>query len=476
MTNQRPKVVIIGAGFGGLFAARELADQPVDVLLVDRNNFHTFTPLLYQVATSALDPSEIAHPVRTIFRDTQNIHFLFGEVTAIDDGTRTVSISAGDRQMVEPYDYLIIAAGSVPNYFGNDEFRINSFELRTLRDAVRLRNHILNLFEKAVWIEDEALRQALLTIVVVGGGPTGLETAGAVYELYNHVLNREFPHERLHTRVILVEQDTHLLGPYPPQLREAALRQVQSLGVEVILGHALAEATDTYVRLDDGAVIQTHTLIWGAGVKATPLASLLNVPLQRAGRIPIQPTTEVVGKPHVYAVGDIAYLEDSEGRPYPMLIPVAQQQGKLAAQNILADLQGQAQQPFQYNDRGTMATIGRRRAVAWIYNRIPLTGLAAWFAWLGLHLIMLLGFRNRVNVFINWAWNYLTYDRSVRIIWVQEKQAPAQRESFPELFAPIRDEPAGNVAVHDKPTNNELGRQPASDNEVVRSEEIVRES
>lgn len=452
MTDQKPKVVIIGAGFGGLFAARALAEKPVDVLLVDRNNFHTFTPLLYQVATAALDPSQIAHPVRTIFRDTKNVNFMLGEVTAIDDEARAVSITAGDRHLVEPYDYLILAAGSVPNYFGNDEFRIASFELRTLRDAVRLRNHILNLFEEAVWAEDETRRQALLTIVVIGGGPTGLETAGAVYELYNHVLSREFAQNHLHTRVILVERSPHLLDPYPPQLREAALRQVQSLGVEVILGRALAEATATYVRLDDGTVIPTHTLVWGAGVKAAPLATLLNVPLQRAGRIPIEPTTQVVDKPHVYAIGDIAHLADKEGRPYPMLIPVAQQQGKLAAHNILAALAGQPQQPFVYHDRGTMATIGRSRAVAWLFNRVALTGLPAWFAWLGLHLVMLLGFSNRVNVFIHWAWNYLTYDRSVRIIWVQEKAEPAQRERFPDLFAPIRDEPASNVTVHDQPS------------------------
>lgn len=202
MTNQRPKVMIIGAGFGGLFAAREFAGQPVDVLLVDRNNFHTFTPLLYQVATAALDPSQIAHPVRSIFHKVQNVNFLLGEVTGIDDEARTVAITAGDRHLVESYDYLIIAAGSVPNYFGNEQFRLNAFELRTLRDSVRLRNHILNLFEEAVWTTEEAQRQALLTIVVIGGGPTGLETAGAVYELYNHVLNREFPQERLHTRVL----------------------------------------------------------------------------------------------------------------------------------------------------------------------------------------------------------------------------------------------------------------------------------
>lgn len=471
MTSQRPKVVIIGAGFGGLFAARELMDKPVDVLLIDRNNFHTFTPLLYQVATAALDPSQIAHPVRSIFRRTKNVNFLLGEVTAIDDAAQTVAITAGDRHLVEPYDYLIVAAGSVPNYFGNDEFRLNAFELRTLRDAVRLRNHVLNLFEEAVWTAKEARRRALLTVVVIGGGPTGLETAGAVYELYNHVLNREFPQESLHTRVILVERSPHLLEPYPPPLQEAALRQAQSLGIEVMLGRALAEASGTYVRLDDGTVIETHTLIWGAGVKAAPLATLLNVPLQRSGRVPIEPTTQVVGKPQIYAVGDIAHLPDNAGRPYPMLIPVAQQQGKLAAHNILAAIAGQAQAAFVYHDRGTMATIGRSRAVAWLFNRIQLTGLPAWFAWLGLHLIMLLGFSNRVTVFIDWAWNYLTYDRSVRIIWVQEKEEPTQRERFPDLFAPIRDEPPADVTVHNLPTP---GAPAAPD--AIPTEAVVREA
>lgn len=470
MTSQRPKVVIIGAGFGGLFAAREFAGKPVDVLLIDRNNFHTFTPLLYQVATAALDPSQIAHPVRSIFRKVKNVNFLLGEVTDIDEEAHTVAIAAGDRHLVEPYDYLILAAGSVPNYFGNDQFRINAFELRTLRDAVRLRNHILNLFEEAVWTADEARRQALLTIVVIGGGPTGLETAGAVYELYNHVLNREFPQEHLHTRVILVERSPHLLDPYPPKLREAALRQLQSLGVEVLLGRGVVEAGATAVCLDDGAVIETHTLIWGAGVKAAPLATMLRMPLERAGRIPVAPTTQVVGKPHIYAIGDIAHLSDQAGRPYPMLIPVAQQQGKLAAHNILAAVAGQAQQPFVYQDRGTMATIGRSRAVAWIFNRIQLTGLPAWFAWLGLHLIMLLGFSNRVTVFIDWAWNYLTYDRSVRIIWVQEKEAPTQRERFPDLFAPIRDEPPAHSAVHHEATAAGASHPPLPRQEAVAHE------
>jgi NADH:ubiquinone reductase (H+-translocating) len=236
----------------------------------------------------------------------------------------------------------------------------------------------------------------------------------------------------------------------------------------------LAEAAETYIRLDDGTVIQTHTLVWGAGVKAAPLATLLDLPLQRAGRIPVEATTQVVGKPHLYAIGDIAHLEDQDRRPYPMLIPVAQQQGKLAAHNILAAIQGQAQKSFVYHDRGTMATIGRSRAVAWLFNRFALTGLPAWFAWLGLHLLMLLGFSNRVNVFIHWAWNYLTYDRSVRIIWVQERHEPSQRERFPDFIAPIRDEPASNVTVSNPNTHQPVPGEPMP-SEPIQSEEVVRE-
>ncbi len=419
-TNSRPKVVIIGAGFGGLFTARALTDAPVDVLIIDRNNFHTFTPLLYQVATAALDPSQIAYPVRTIFRDKTNVSFLLGQVTAIDDQARLLTVTAGAKTIMEPYDYLVVAAGSVPNYFGNHNFEAHAFELRTLHDSIRLRNHVLNLFEQAVWTTDAATRQALLTIVVVGGGPTGIETAGAVYELYNHVLGSEYRHEKLHARVILVEQSANLLDVYPPALQEAARTQLASLGVEAILGQKVVEVTARSVRLGNDLVIPTHTLVWAAGVKAAPLAQLLGVELGRGGRIPIAATTVVKGKSAIYAIGDNAYLEDEQGRPYPMLIPVAQQQGELAAHNILAAIDGQPLQAFHYRDKGTMATIGRSRAVAWLFNRIQLTGWLAWLAWLGLHLIMLLGFRNRVNVFIDWMWNYITYDRTVRIIWSQE--------------------------------------------------------
>jgi len=416
----RPKVVIIGAGFGGLFTARALTTAPVDVLIIDRNNYHTFTPLLYQVATAALDPSQIAYPVRTIFRDKGNVQFLLGEVTAIDSERQTVAVQAGAKALEERYDYLVVAAGSVPNYFGNHNFAAHAFELRTMRDSIRLRNHVLNLFEQAVWTTDRTTREALLTLVVVGGGPTGIETAGAMYELYNHVLSKEYQQEQLRARVILVEQSPTLLDVYPPHLRDAARRQLESLGVETILGQKVVAVTDRRVELGDGTVIHSYTLVWAAGVKASPFAQLLGVEAARGGRIPTAATMAVKGKSHIYAVGDNAYLEDAAGRPYPMLIPVAQQQGKVAAHNILADLHGQPAITFRYNDKGTMATIGRSRAVAWLFNRIQLTGWFAWLAWLGLHLVMLLGFRNRLNVLIDWMWNYLTYDRTVRIIWAQE--------------------------------------------------------
>ncbi|MCP5098554.1 MAG: NAD(P)/FAD-dependent oxidoreductase [Chloroflexi bacterium] len=413
----QPKVLIIGAGFGGLFAARIFANRDVDVLLIDRSNYHTFTPLLYQVATCALDPSEIAYPIRSIFRKNNNIRTLLGNVSSINYENQSVDIQVGNDRRTEVYDYLILATGSTPSYFGNEKFKQFSLELRTLQDAVTLRNHILSLFESAAWTADDTIRDAMTTIVVAGGGPTGLETAGAIYELYNHVLNQEFMHSKMNVRVILVEMMPHLLAPYPDKLQQAALEQLESLGVEVMLGNPVNEVGVDHIKLGDGSIIHTHTLVWSAGVKASPIADMMDVPLQRGGRLPILPTTEVVGRKNIYAVGDMTYLEDDDKRPFPMLIPVAQQQGVLAAENILAEINGRSPTHFTYHDRGSMATIGRRRAVAWIYNKIQLRGYLAWIAWLALHLLTLLGFRNRLNVFINWVWNYFTYDRSVRIIW-----------------------------------------------------------
>jgi NADH dehydrogenase len=409
--------VIIGAGFGGLNAAKVLSNKPVEVLLIDRANYHTFTPLLYQVATCGLEPEEIGYPVRGIFRGAGNLQFLMGEVTAIDKASQVVSVRTNGTVRAEPYDYLIVAAGSVTNDFKTPGVEQHGFELKDLEDAVMLRNHILSMFERAVWVEDPAKKQALTTIVVVGGGPTGLETAGALHELYTHVLQKEYPQlEALASPIVLIEATDRLLGSFPSELQQSAQRQLDSLGVKTILGQPLVEAASDHIVLQGGDVIPTYTLIWSAGVKASPLAQMLEVVLSRANRVPVLPTLQMAENDHVYVVGDMAYLEDSSGAPYPMLIPVATQQGILAAHNILNRIAGAEEATFKYSDRGIMATIGRDRAVAWIYNRVKLSGYIAWLSWLGLHLIALMGFRNRLNVFINWVWNYLTYDRSVRLI------------------------------------------------------------
>lgn len=411
-----PKVIIIGAGFGGLHAAKHLAKMPVEVLLIDRHNFHTFTPLIYQVATCALDPSEVARPVRSIFSNNPRFRFMLGTVTQIDSAARHVSIETADGVRQESYSYLIVAGGAVPTYFDHPEFADHAFELSTLANAVDLRNHILKAFERAAWTDDPALRAALTTIVVVGGGPTGLESAGAVYELYNHVLSREYAAADLKARVILVEMRDHLLAPYPEGLQEAALKQLQSLGVEVELGRKVEEVGAEHIRLDDGRLIPTHTLIWSAGVKASPLAEMLGVKLAAQGRVPVKPTMEVEGLERVFVVGDMAYMLNPDGQPHPTLIPVAIQQSKVAAENIRRMIGDNALTEFRYKDRGIMATIGRSRAVAYIYNRLALRGFIAWIAWLFLHLVALIGFRNRLSVLSNWTWNYFTYDRSVRLI------------------------------------------------------------
>jgi NADH:ubiquinone reductase (H+-translocating) len=435
----KPRVVIIGAGFGGLAAARTLKKAEVQITLIDRNNYHTFTPLLYQVATCALDPSAIAYPVRTVFRHQANLRFLMGEAEAIDTQTQTVTVATQSGVHDEGYDYLIIAAGTTTNYFGNASIEAHGFSLKTLADAVTLRNHILRLFEKAVWSEDPATRESLLTFVVVGGGPTGLETAGALYELYNHVITQEYGQQQpaMSAKVILLEARENLLDPYPPRLQRRAVSQLESLGVEVMLKAVVAEVTPHDVRLVDGRVIPTYTVVWSAGVRGTGIAPLLGVELGMAGCIPVTDTLEVKGLSHVYAVGDIAHLPDDDGKPYAKMIPVARQQGIQAAKNIFRAINSQPGDAFAYRDLGIMATIGRSRAVAWIFNRIQLSGYLAWLAWLFLHLIALMGFRNRLSVFINWVWNYLTYDRSVRMILDWHAMRPV--DTLPDESAPAEE-------------------------------------
>ncbi|MBI3160232.1 MAG: NAD(P)/FAD-dependent oxidoreductase [Chloroflexi bacterium] len=413
---QRPKVLIIGAGFAGLVAARRLAGKAVDVILVDRHNYHTFTPLLYQVATCALDPSEIAYPIRGIFKNAGNVFTLLAEVVDIRLEERRVALKTSALERWETFDYLVFAAGSRPWYFGREDFSRHVFNLRSLEDAVDLRNHILTQFEIAAMQADSVETRSCLTIVVVGGGPTGLETAGAVFELYNHVLRQEFPLYDLNARVVLVEAMDHLLDPYPAKLQQAAADQLRSLGVEVRLGARVDQVGDGVVALTDGARIEARTIIWSAGVQASSLAQFLDTPQRADGRVPVEVNLALKNYPNVFVVGDSVYLEDPQGCPYPMMIPPAMQQGDIAARNILAMLDGRPQMAFKYKDRGLMATIGRSRAVAWLYNSLPLQGPLAWLVWLVFHLLTLLGFRNRLNVVVNWAWNYLTYDRGVRII------------------------------------------------------------
>ena len=430
-TLARPRIIIIGAGFGGLAVVNKLLRQSVDILLIDRNNFHTFTPLLYQVATCALDPSEIAYPIRGIYRKNRNISFLLGEVIAIHPQEKRVVVKTNGTSLDQYYDYLVVATGSVINFFGNESVEQFAFGLKNMQDTIILRNHILKLFEKAAWTKDSIEREAMTTMVVVGGGPTGLETAGALYELYNHVLSREYNRANsIRARVVLVEATNTLLTPYPERLRELARKQLESLGVEVIMGKAVQKMEKNRVTLADGEVIHTHTLVWSAGVKGSPVARMLGVELARGDRIPVQPTLEVIGLENVYAVGDIAYLLDAESKPYAQVIPVAQQQGKYVAQNIINRLNNKPQDEFIYRDKGIMATIGRRRAVAYPYNKVQLSGFFAWVTWLGLHLVWLMGFRNRVTVFVNWVWNYITYDRSVRIII--NETAPNRHQEQPE--------------------------------------------
>jgi len=417
MKTERKRVVIIGAGFGGLFVARHLADTDVDVVLIDRNNFHTFIPLIYQVATCGLGVEDVTYPLRKIFRQNKNIDFMMGEVTNVDHGTQQVTVITESLQEKVPYDYLVVAVGSVTNYFGDEDLKKRAFGLKTITDAVQLRNHVLKMFEDADKTDDTELRDALMTMVVVGGGPTGLETAGAMYELYDDVLRNEYRHlEGAPMRVVLVEMQDKLLGPYPERLQRSAKAQLESIGVETRLGNSVEEFGENYVRLADGTVIPTHTLIWATGVKASPFAQKLDVELAKNGRIPVEPTMEIIGRSNAYALGDVAYLEQEDGTPYPELIPVAQQQAKLLAKNILQRAKGQPQASFEYFDKGTMATIGRSRAVAYVFNRIQLTGFIAWISWLGLHLITLMGFRNRVSVFLNWLWSYIVYDRTSRVI------------------------------------------------------------
>jgi NADH dehydrogenase len=407
----RPRVVIVGAGFGGLRAARVLRRAPVHVLLLDRHNYHLFQPLLYQVATAGLEPEQIAKPVRAVLRRQRNFEFRMTEVTGLDPGAKRLATADGPV----PYDYLILAAGGETNYFGLQGIARHGFGLKDIPEAIRIRNHVLRRFERAMLETDPERRRAELTFVVVGGGPTGVEMAGALSELIRLVLVKDYPTLDLRdVRILLLEAGDRLLAAMPPRLSAAAADTLRRKHVDVRLGTTVADYDGTRVTLRSGEVIRARTLIWAAGARAAALTARLGLPLARQGRVPVAPTLQVPGYPEIYVVGDAAYLEVA-GEPLPMMAPVALQMAETAAANIRRQLAGRPPLPFRYRDPGALATIGRNAAVAYIRG-VSVRGFAAWVVWLVVHIIQLIGFRNKLFVLLNWAWDYFFYERAARLI------------------------------------------------------------
>lgn len=407
----RPRVVVVGAGFGGLWCARGLAGTEVDVTLLDRRNYHTFFPLLYQVAAAELVPTDIAYPVRSIFRKSSNVDVRLGELTSLDMDERRVDTA--DASI--PYDYLVLAPGSEPNFFGVEGAAEHAFPLRWMDDAIPLRHHILTRLEQAR-DRSGADRMRALTFVVVGGGPTGVEYAGALSELVYGPLLKDFPDlERDEVRIVLVEASERLLTGMPDELARYALERLRRRKVDVRLGATVRRVGSTEVRLDPGDdALPTETVVWTAGIQGDPRVRTWGLPVARGGRVPVAGALHLEDRPEVFVVGDLAWcLED--GRPLPQVAQVAIQQGKHAAANILRHVRGQAAAPFRYRDLGMLAVIGRSAAVAHVFGR-AFRGFPAWVLWLGIHIAWLIGFRNRALVLVNWAWNYISFRRAVRLI------------------------------------------------------------
>lgn len=411
MNEKIPTVVIVGAGFSGIHAAKALRDAQVKMILLDRNNYHLFQPLLYQVATAGLSPSEIAYPVRAIFRRQKNLEFRLAEVLDVDLDEKVVHTSNG----FVSYDYLILAVGGESSYYGLDSIAKNGFDLKDLEDAMILRNHILRMFEWASQEENPQVLRALNTFVVVGGGPTGVEFAGALSELIRLALSKDYPGmDFKDVRVILLEAMDRLLAGFPEGLARSAAITLQKKQVEIRFGAEVINFDGRQVRLRGGEVIPAFTLIWAAGVRSEKLMDKLGLEQKSQGRVVVEQTLQIPGHPEAFVVGDSAYLE-ADGQPLPMMAPVAIQQGKTAAGNIERLISGQTLQAFDYRDPGSLATIGRNAAVARIRN-FKFRGFLAWLVWLAVHLFWLIGFRNRLLVMINWAWDYFFYERAIRLI------------------------------------------------------------
>ncbi len=411
-TKRKPHVVIIGAGFAGLETARGLANAPVRITLIDKNNHHLFQPLLYQVAIAGLLPSQVAQPVRTIFRRQKNLNFQMGEVTEVNLNEKFVKMNGS----VIAYDYLVLAAGARTNFFGFDTLEKHGLQLKDLETAVQTRNHLLSMFENASHEADPEKRKAMLTFTIVGGGPTGVETAGALSELIMHVMRKDYSRLDLNeVKVVLLEAGPHLIAPYPAELRQATLRLLKEKNVDVRLNTKMQDFNGQRVTLGDGSVIATQTLIWTAGAKAAEIIDALPAEKAGMGRVRITPTLNLPQFSEAFVIGDAAFLINGNGQPLPMLSTVAIQQGRAAAKNIRLMMEGREPLEFHYKDPGLLATIGRNAAVARIFG-ISFSGFIAWVIWVFLHIYRIIGFRNRILVMFNWAWDYLFYDNQVRLI------------------------------------------------------------
>ncbi|HUG83271.1 MAG TPA: NAD(P)/FAD-dependent oxidoreductase, partial [Euzebya sp.] len=409
----RRRVVIVGAGFGGLTLAQALGGTRFDVELLDRRNHHLFQPLLYQVATSGLEPSDIASAVRGIVKRYPNVRFASAEVVGADLAAKVLH-TAGGREVA--YDHLVLAAGATTASFGVPGVDAHAFGLKTLDDAIRMRQHLLEQFERCA-VDPTLVDRGALNVVVVGGGPTGVEMAGAVSELFGNVMRGDFPEVDVSAaRIELVEMTDTILAPFHPRLQDHAIRQLEARGVHVRLAASVREVTPEAVQLDDGTAVPAATCVWAAGVKAEPLGELLGLATGRGGRITVQADLTVPGHPDVFAIGDVAAAVGRGGDPLPQQAPVAMQQARYVAKLLTRRDAGPPMRPFRYIDKGSMATIGRRAAVAQVPGGIRVSGSLAWVAWLVLHIYFLIGYRNRLSVLLNWAWNYLTWDRAARVV------------------------------------------------------------
>lgn len=416
-----PRIVIVGAGFGGLWAAKQFMNETYPVTLIDRNNYHSFFPLLYQVAAAEIAPEEIVYPARGILRGSPHIQFVLGTCQSLDLEARLIRT----EEHTIGYDYLILATGSVPFFFGTPGAAAHAYPVRDLDQAIMLRNHILCCFERAAQERDSAVRRSVLTFVIVGGGPTGLEFAGALAELVRGPLKKDYPQLDLAEVRIMAKETLLPAGGFPAEIQEYAGRRLHDKGVLVQLAAMVQAVLPNRVVLAGGSSIDTETVIWTAGVRADPSAAEWNLPTTKSGQIEVLSTLQAAGFPQVYAVGDLAAVRGYSERPLPMVAPVAIQQGTLAARNILHQIDGEPLEEFHYRDRGMMVVMGRNAAGAYLFNRWAFTGFLAWLMWLGIHLFNLIGFQNKLMVMIQWARSYIFFDRALRLIIPGRRCRPA---------------------------------------------------